>query len=48
MFKAKHIQNGKVYTVYAVMGSLFLVWGCLPGEEGWNWLPMELFRPEGE
>lgn len=48
MFKAKHIQNGNVYTVYAVMGSLFLIWYSGPAGEGWHWLPMELFRPEEE
>ena len=46
MFKARNIQTGKVFTVYAVMGSLFLVWGVEPVGKGWFWLPMDLFEPE--
>lgn len=45
MFQVKSIYNGHVYTVYAVSGSLFLVWNDGTEEEHWEWMDMDRFRP---
>lgn len=45
MFKVKSRFNGHVYTVYAVSGSLFLVWDDSTEDEHWEWKDMERFRP---
>lgn len=45
MFKVESRFNGHVYTVYAVSGSLFLVWNDSTENERWEWAHMEEFRP---
>lgn len=45
MFKVKSIYNGHVYTVYAVSGSLFLVWNDGTEDEHWEWMDMDRFKP---
>ena len=39
--------NGYVLTVYAVNGSLFLIWNDSAADAHWEWVPMEQYRPVG-
>ena len=39
--------NGYVLTVYAVSGSLFLIWNDSAADANWEWVPMEPYRPLG-
>lgn len=48
MFKVKSRYNGYVYTVYAVSGSLFLVWDDSIEDGHWEWKDMERYRPVTE
>lgn len=43
MFEVAHKGTGKVITVYAVSGMLFLVYD--PDEELWGYVPMDDYRP---
>lgn len=44
MFQVKHRAAGTLYTVYAVMGGLALVW--VPGEDAhWEWRDLNEFEP---
>lgn len=45
MFKVKSIDNGCVYTVYAVNGTFFLVWNDSVEDEHWEWIDMTRCRP---
>lgn len=44
MFKVIHIATGEPMTVYAVSGSLFLVWNDKECAQHWEWVPMNQFR----
>ena len=43
MFQVKCRKSGEVYTVYAVIGTLFLVWD--DEDECWAWRDMSGFVP---
>lgn len=43
MFRVSDVRTGKVRTVYAVSGTLFLLYG----EEGWFCDDMRNYVPEG-
>lgn len=47
MFKVRDVGTGRVHTVYAVNGCLFLIFidGELPR---WEWRNMDHFEPVGE
>lgn len=45
MFTVESIFNGHVYTVYAVSGTMFLVWNDATEEEHWEWIDMDRVRP---
>ena len=44
MFQVKHMETGRIYTVYAVSGVLFLV----RDKDHWEWLGMSECRPWGK
>lgn len=44
MFRVRHRGAGDLFTVYAVMGGLALVWA--PGEDAhWEWRDLNEFEP---
>ena len=45
MFKVKEKETGEIYTVYAVNGNTFLIYGKLSGFDIWLWEPMGKFEP---
>ncbi len=46
MFKIVNV-SGHILTVYAVSGSLFLIWNDSTEDAHWEWVPMDRFRPLG-
>lgn len=40
MFEVLDRESGKVRTVFAVQGGLFLIYDELPEETGWRWVVM--------
>lgn len=45
MFKVKSIFNDHVYTVYAVSGTMFLIYIEEPQDCRWEWRDMSEFKP---
>ena len=45
MFKVKSIDSGHVHAVYAVSGTMFLIWNDDAVDEYWEWRDMSYFRP---
>lgn len=43
MFRVKSKINGKIYAVYGVSGTMFLVWN----DNHWEWMDMDQFKPWG-
>lgn len=43
MFQVRCRKTGGIYTVYAVSGTLFLVWD--DEDEHWAWRDMSRFKP---
>lgn len=46
MFQVVNV-GGHILTVYAVAGSLFLIWNDSTEDAHWEWVSMDRFRPLG-
>ncbi len=45
MFKVKNLCTGKIETVYAIQGNMFLVYNTDTDDPCWMWLDMDFFQP---
>ena len=45
MFDALHIETKKIYQVYAVEGTMFLIYIEEPQDSRWEWRDMTEFKP---
>lgn len=41
------VSGMRRFKVYAVSGSMFLIWNDSADDGYWEWVPMENYRPEG-
>lgn len=49
MFKVKTRYGDAVFTVYAISGTMFLVWNDTMQDGGyWEWMDMDRFKPVEE
>ena len=45
MFDVQHVETKKIYRVYAVEGTLFLIYIEEPQDCRWEWRDMTEFKP---
>lgn len=45
MFQVIGRADGRVFTVYAISGTRFLIWNDDTQDEHWEWVEMDHYRP---
>ena len=45
MFKVRNADHNRIFTVYAVSGTYFLIWNDTAEDAHWGWVDMNKCKP---